>query len=255
MAMGGSDGSILPFFSFAKTSSNVSEIPRTNDDINVQYSENIHKEDSQPQLPENNLDLHTTDTECEETTSQNPTFINLVTTSESAPALDSTAPSFSTSTPTRKRKRKNDSRPTSSVESLINYFQNKKKAEMDAIDLLFSAHALTVKTFSKTRQTIAKMKVSQVIMEQELQNLEEQSSAQQHQYNLFRPISTSSSASSLARRQSTRNSPYRENTLLDSLHANQTFCHVNTNMECSQPTDTRNTTVTNYFTQFNPQDQ
>ena len=33
-----------PFLSFAKTSSNVSEIPRTNDDTNVQYSENIHKE-------------------------------------------------------------------------------------------------------------------------------------------------------------------------------------------------------------------
>ena len=131
------------FFSFAKTSSNVSEIPRTNDDTNVQYSENIHKEDSQPQLPVNNSDLHTTDTECEETTPQNQTFINLARTSESAPALDCTAPSFSTSTPTRKRKRKNESRPTSSVESLINYFQNKKKPEMDAIDLLFSAHALS----------------------------------------------------------------------------------------------------------------
>jgi len=107
MAMGGSDGSILPFFSFAKTSSNVSEIPKTNDDTNVQYSENIHREDSQPQLPETNSDLDTIDTEREETTSQNPTFINLATTSESAPALDSTAPSFSTSTPTRKRKIKN----------------------------------------------------------------------------------------------------------------------------------------------------
>ena len=91
MAMGGSDGSILPFFSFAKTSSNVSEIPKTNYDTNVQYSENIHKEDSQPQLPENNSDLDTIDTECEETTSQNPTFINLATTSESAPALDSSS--------------------------------------------------------------------------------------------------------------------------------------------------------------------
>ena len=55
--MCGSDGSILPFLSFAKTSSNVSEIPKTNDDTNVQYSENIHKEDSQPQLPENNSDI------------------------------------------------------------------------------------------------------------------------------------------------------------------------------------------------------
>ena len=71
MAMGGSDGSILPFFSFAKTSSNVSEIPRTNDDTNVQYSENIHKEDSQPQLPENNSDLDTIHTECEEITKSN----------------------------------------------------------------------------------------------------------------------------------------------------------------------------------------
>ena len=90
-------------------------------------------------------------------------------------------------------------------------------------------------------------------MEQELQNLEEQSSAQQNQDNLFRPVSTTSSASSLDRSQS--NSPYCENNLLDSLHANQTFCHVNTNMECSQSTDTHNTTVKNYFTQFNPQDQ
>ena len=122
---------------------------KTNVDTNVQYSVNIHREDSQPQLPENNSDLHTIDTECEETTAQNPTFINFATISESAPALDSTAPSFSTSTPTRKRKIKNESRPTSSVEPLINYFQNKKKPEMDAFDLLFSAHVLTVKTFSK----------------------------------------------------------------------------------------------------------
>ena len=55
------------FLSFAKTSSNVSEIPKTNDDTKLQYSENKHKEDSQPQLPEKNSDLHTIDTECEET--------------------------------------------------------------------------------------------------------------------------------------------------------------------------------------------
>ena len=96
-----------PFLSFAKTSSNASEIPKTNYDTNVRYSENIHKEDSRPQFPENNSDLHTIDTECEETTSQNPTFINLATNSKSTPALDCTAPSFSTSTPTRKRKGKN----------------------------------------------------------------------------------------------------------------------------------------------------
>ena len=69
-------------------------------------------------------------------------------------------------------------------------------------------------------------------MEQELQNLEEQSSAQQNRDNLFRPIYTTSSATSLGRSQS--NSPYCEITLLDSQHANETFCHVNTNMECSQ---------------------
>ena len=92
---------------------------------------------------------------------------------------------------------------------------------MDAIDLLFSAHARTVKTFLKKGQAIAKLKVSQVIMEQELQNLEEQSSAQQNQRNLFRPINTTSSTSSFGRSQS--NSPYCENTLLDSLRGNQTF--------------------------------
>jgi hypothetical protein len=96
------------------------------------------------------------------------------------------------------------------------------------------------------------MKVSQVIMEQELQNLKEQSSAQQIQDNLFWLTSTTSSASFLGRSHS--NSSYCENTL-DSQHANQTFCHVNTSMECSQSTDTHNTIVTNYFIQFNPQDQ
>jgi len=65
------------------------------------------------------------------------------------------------------------------------------------------------------------MKVSQVIKEQEFQNLEEQSSAQQNQDNLFRSISTTFSAGSLDRSQS--NSPYCENTLLDFLHANETF--------------------------------
>ena len=88
----------------------MSEIPRTNDDTNVQYFENIHKEDSQPQLPENNSEL---DTNIQNVKRQHHKIqlINLATTSESAPALDSTAPSISTSTPTRKGKRKNESRP------------------------------------------------------------------------------------------------------------------------------------------------
>ena len=58
-------------FSFAKTSSNVSEIPKTHDYTNVQYSENTHKEESRPQLPETNSDRDTIYTEREQTTSQN----------------------------------------------------------------------------------------------------------------------------------------------------------------------------------------
>ena len=126
MTMSVIDGSILPFFSFANTLSNVSEIPRTNEDTNIKYSENILKEDSQPQFPANNSDLEKIHKECEDTSSQNPTFINLAITSESEPALDSTARSISKSAPTRERKRNNESRSISSAESLINYFQNKK---------------------------------------------------------------------------------------------------------------------------------
>jgi len=59
-----------PFFLICKSLSSVSEIPKTNADTNVQYSENIHKEDSWPQLPETNSDRDTTDTECEETTTK-----------------------------------------------------------------------------------------------------------------------------------------------------------------------------------------
>ncbi|XP_071051346.1 uncharacterized protein [Onthophagus taurus] len=88
---------------------------------------------------------------------------------------------------------------TSTVQSLINYFQTKRKQpELDEIDMLFLAHAKTIKTFSKKRQVMAKMKVSQVILQQELENLEE-SSTHQTQCN-------SSSVTSIS--YSDPNSPY-----------------------------------------------
>ena len=67
------------FFHLQKHHQMSLKFQKTNDDTNVQYSENIHKEDSQPQFPENNSDLDTIDTECEETKSQNPAFIDLAT--------------------------------------------------------------------------------------------------------------------------------------------------------------------------------
>lgn len=65
--------------------------------------------------------------------------------------------------------------PTSSIETLpaVENYQN-KKIESDAIDLLFSAYASTIRTFSGKRQAIAKLKVAEVIMEQEILHHEEQ---------------------------------------------------------------------------------
>uniref|UniRef100_A0A6P7GZI3 Uncharacterized protein LOC114344940 n=1 Tax=Diabrotica virgifera virgifera TaxID=50390 RepID=A0A6P7GZI3_DIAVI len=54
----------------------------------------------------------------------------------------------------------------------------RQKASFDAIDQLFLAHTFAIKTFSPRRQIETKMKIAQVIMEQELLQLDECSTNQ-----------------------------------------------------------------------------
>lgn len=167
-----------PFLSFAKTSSNISDILELNYKTAEEISEIGNNEDNERYHLENNSNGNITDRECEQTSQDISSTGSAI--SES-PLSSITATSTPTGTGTRKRARSSTNpKQTSSVDSLINYFQTKKKTDMDATELLFLAHARTVKTFSGKRQAITKMKIAQVIMEQELQHQEELLSTQEN---------------------------------------------------------------------------
>lgn len=60
----------------------------------------------------------------------------------------------------------------SSVNSIINYLENKKK-KTSSIDLIMQGYAETIKTFSYRRQVLAKIKIAEIINELELAQAEE----------------------------------------------------------------------------------
>ncbi|KAL1516119.1 hypothetical protein ABEB36_000040 [Hypothenemus hampei] len=134
-----------PFLSFSKTSSNISGIVDNN-------SESLFSEHSL-------ADTETSDTSCE--------------TGEKRPVTSSSS-EVTVSDISLAKKKKTKHEETSSVNTLINYFQNKKKNEGDETDMLFAAYARTIKKFSKKRQVTVKIKIAQIVMNEELLDLEEQ---------------------------------------------------------------------------------
>lgn len=63
---------------------------------------------------------------------------------------------------------KENKRSTSSVDTVVHYLENKRRqVDMDAIDLIFLGYSKTVKSFSKKRQALTKMKIAEIIMQQE----------------------------------------------------------------------------------------
>jgi hypothetical protein len=67
---------------------------------------------------------------------------------------------------------------SSSVEKVTDYLQNmSSSADLDGTELVSLGYARTVKTFSSRTQAITKMKIAQIIMEQELEHEEEQTSS------------------------------------------------------------------------------
>ncbi|KAB0790548.1 hypothetical protein PPYR_15052, partial [Photinus pyralis] len=148
--------SFKPFLNFAKTASNVT-------DVDTQESEAFPNIES----PENIL----TD---ENSAVQKPTCSKNLLTTQTDDSQNKIQPS--SSKPTRNEA----PRPSTSVKDTISYFESKKRVVHDATDQLFLAHASAVKSFSPRRQIETKMKIAQVIMEQELLQLEE-SSLNSHQ--------------------------------------------------------------------------
>ncbi|VEN47629.1 unnamed protein product [Callosobruchus maculatus] len=75
----------------------------------------------------------------------------------------------------KQQKEKNEN--LSSVAAMVNYFENKRaRYDKAPTDLIFSGYAQIVKSFSPKRQAITKMKIAQIIAEQELEHIEEMES-------------------------------------------------------------------------------
>lgn len=72
--------------------------------------------------------------------------------------------------------------PISSAANLVQDFQNPSR-ETDAIDLLFLAYARTLKTFSGKRQAIAKLKIAEVMSQQEILHHEDQEATGKERLN------------------------------------------------------------------------
>lgn len=183
-----------PFLTFAKTISNVSKInsvPSTSESVTVSLDDNFEAETIQLHSDNNSIE-DTVDTELQDA---HPQVIN----SSQSPHITPSAlepPDVATPTtikvPTKEKKGKKVSQPSSSVGDVIKYFETKNKREHDAIDSLMLAHAKTIKTFSGRRQVITKMKIAQVIMEQELLHQEELAASLQQNNALSRPESVHS---------------------------------------------------------------
>lgn len=215
-----------PFLSFAKTVSNVTEIMEIQE-INTNDSENPLSEDhSQSQFLENIHDnILDTDTDVPRN-------------AEAGPASATTNLSTPRSAVTKKRKLKDE--PPSSVNSLIAYFQNKSKSEMDETEMLFLAHARSIKKLSNKNQAIVKMKIAKIIMEQELLDIEEQGRNQDISY--YRPSSASSAIATSISYTSTSSPNYEY--FGDSVEKNSLQPVNNTSDE--------NSAVSNYFKLYNP---
>lgn len=70
----------------------------------------------------------------------------------------------------------------SSVDKVVSYLQSKKlgQSEHDEIDMVFLGYAKTIKKFTNKRQIITKFRVAKILMEEELKNMEEQTTTATH---------------------------------------------------------------------------
>jgi hypothetical protein len=66
---------------------------------------------------------------------------------------------------------RNTNQSTSTVDRVVNYLQS--RTDVDVVDHLFLSWAKTVKTFSPRRLLQTKMKISNIIMQQEAEELDE----------------------------------------------------------------------------------
>lgn len=153
-----------PYLSFAKTSSNVSGITSLEHAPEEEY-----------------VNAESEDNSADPTSIAEPSEINNQF-DESQPPTSSPVAG-----PSRERSKKRKEETPSSVEQVISYLQNKNNNKFDATECLFLAYAKNLKTFSGRRQVLAKLRIAQVMMEEELLNLQETSGTYTTQQNDDQP--------------------------------------------------------------------
>lgn len=158
-----------PFLAFAKTDSNVKNI---NQECDIEHVGN-------------NSDFDDTTEEVLSPTpvSQSTPGAEIILHDSSTQSTSGTSINLTTTTPqkiSKKRRANNDNQSaSSSVNAIVNYFEQKKKAircDKTPNDLIFAGYAQTVNSFSLKRQSITRLKIAQIISEQELLNIEEMES-------------------------------------------------------------------------------
>lgn len=73
----------------------------------------------------------------------------------------------------KKNKTENSDQEGSSVNTVLNYLENRRERKKEPIDLIFQGYAEILKQFSPRRQAYTKLKIAEIITQQELQHQEE----------------------------------------------------------------------------------
>lgn len=140
----------------------------------------------------------------------------------------------------QKTTKSSTTKATSSVQSVISYFENKKTSETkDDVDLLFLSYAHTIKKFSGKRRAETKLQIAQIISQQEIMHYEEQSSQQSQQPVLKSYVDVS--------RPSTSNS-------YNSDFNSYVSPPLTSPSSCDENHQSRNNSTADYLTLFNPYD-
>lgn len=161
-----------PFMSFAKTVSNITDVRDERNSYSESADIHIHEASQSPSSSKPLQDELTLDAEddlaCRETaenSSSRETLISL--------------PKNIRSNPSKRTKRTNEMETPSPTETVLSYLKEKHSSEnkraSEAIDLIFSGYAATIKKFSPRMQINAKLKFAQLMAELELQHEQEAS--------------------------------------------------------------------------------
>ncbi|KAJ3662191.1 hypothetical protein Zmor_006547 [Zophobas morio] len=160
-----------PFLAFANTDTNVSEP--------VDVGENTEQLTNNTTVSESDYSqtVETEDTDIEDTTSDRTHIKNTTIPKPSQASQERVVASTSSSNQSARQKRRSsvkaEERSGSAVDTVIAYLEEKRKKKISPTDMIFMGYSETIQTFSPRRQAYVKMKIAEIMTEQECQHLEE----------------------------------------------------------------------------------